>query len=507
MPMVQQPAYSRNLTLEQMRAGLEFSPVAGFIYQWEQIVYINPAGLTLLGVEEADRTIYKSILQFGNREDSEETRRIRLDRLREYGDRVTIGRRGWVRREGKWTRQDGGTVVLDVRAWDVPLAGGNATQVNLTDVTALEQKQQTREKQEQHLRLAVDSAEVGIWDYDPATGKVRWSRRCHEIFFLPWDAPVDYPTFLKLLHPEDRARTDRAVEDSLAPNGTGEFGSDYRVICPDGSVRWVAAKGHTFFSHGDGERKATRLIGTALDITELRQSDASLRQNEKLAVTGRLAASIAHEINNPLEAITNLLYLLEESSPEAEQRKYIQLAQQELARVVDISTQALRFYRDPSAPAPCPIGEVVDSALTLFNGRIAAMHIQVEREDSEAATVLGAKEELRQVLVNMIHNSIDAMPNGGRLLIRTGCATNWRTGRQGVRIAVADTGHGMSQRTQKRIFEPFFTTRSAVGTGLGLWLSAGIVQKHGGTIRVKSSQRPERRGTVFSIFLPFDRRR
>ncbi len=507
MSMVEQPASSRETSLEQMRTVLEFSPVPTFILQWEKVVYINPAGVALLRREEAEQTIYRSILQFNHPKDREETRRKRLDVLREQGDQVAIARRNWIRSDGRWTRQPGGTILVDVKAWAIPLAGGDGTQVTLTDITAPHLQQQAREQREQHLRLAVDSSEVGVWDLDPAAGKLRCSSRCLEIFQLPWNGGMDYPLFLKLLHPEDRARTDRAVLESLDPEGSGEYGNDYRILCSDGTVRWIAAKGHAFFSNIGGKRKATRLIGTALDITELRQSDASLRQNEKLAVTGRLAASIAHEINNPLEAITNLLYLLDESALENEQRKYIQLAQQELARVVDISTQALRFYRDPGAPTLCNVSEIIDSALALFNGRIAALQIQIEREDSKKATVLGGREELRQVLVNLIHNAIDAMPHGGRLLIRTRSATNWHNGRKGVCMVVADTGHGMRRSTLRRIFEPFFTTRSAVGTGLGLWLCAGIVQKHAGVIKVKSSQHPTHQGTVFSIFLPLDRRR
>jgi signal transduction histidine kinase len=122
------------------------------------------------------------------------------------------------------------------------------------------------------------------------------------------------------------------------------------------------------------------------------------------------------------------------------------------------------------------------------------------------ASVLGGREELRQVLVNLIHNSIDAMPRGGRLLVRIKGATKWPRGQKGLRVTVADTGHGMDRATMRRMFEPFFTTRTSVGTGLGLWLCAGVVQKHGGAIQVKSSRQAKRSGTVISVFLPFDRR-
>ncbi len=502
-----QPAFTRDVTQEQMRAVLEFSAVPTLILQWGKVLYINPAGLALLGRERAEEIVYESILGYSDPHEREESRRRRLQRLKERGDEISIAQKSWIRQEGKWKRRDGGIIVLEVKAWSIPLAGGDGTQITFTDITALRKDEEARRQAEEHLRLAIDSAEIGIWDFDPKTNKLQWSKRCNELFDLPWDGEVNYPDVLRLIHPEDRARTERAVEESLDPEGTGEFGCDYRVLCPDGNVRWIASKGHVFFSNVVGRRSATRLIGTALEITDLRQSDASLRQNEKLAVTGRLASSIAHEINNPLEAITNLLYLLDDASLETEQRKYIKLAQQELARVVDISTQALRFYRDPSAPTQCNLPEIIESALTLFGGRIAAAQIQVERRDSGQGVVLGAREELRQLIVNLIHNAITAMPQGGRLLIRTKRTTKWRIGRKGVRLTVADTGHGMNRSTMRRIFEPFFTTRPAVGTGLGLWLCAGIVKKHGGTIEVRSGQKAGRSGAVFSIFLPFDRRK
>jgi signal transduction histidine kinase len=326
------------------------------------------------------------------------------------------------------------------------------------------------------------------------------------MFGLPADAELDQAGLLKLLHAEDRERTEYAVQQSLDPKGSGKYSCDYRVVRPDGEIRWIAATGRVLFSDVYGCRTAARLVGTLLDITGLRQTDACLRETEKLAATGRLAASLAHEINNPLEAITNLLYLLQGGSLVDEQRRYVELAEQELSRVIEIATQALRFYRDPGAPTQCDVAEIIDSVLALFGRRIEGSGILVERRYCSVAFLLGAREELRQVLVNLVHNAMDAMPRGGRLLIRIKPETGWRTRRKGIRLIVADTGHGMDPVTMKRMFEPFFTTRTSVGTGLGLWLSAGMIQKHGGTIRVKSRQHPNRSGTVFSIFLPFDRR-
>lgn len=502
-----QPGPSRGTTLEQFQGMLDVSPVPSAILKWDRVLYINPAGISLLGDDEAEDVFYRSILGFSETEQSEEARRRRIHALIREGELVSIGRKRWISSNDRWVQRSGGDLIVEIRAWEVPLAGGNGTQVSFRDVTARVQADQARVEAEEQLRLAIESAEIGIWDYNPGTGKIRCSNRCNEIFGLNWNREIDYAYFLTLLHPEDRVRTDRAVKQSLDPDGTGEYGCDYRLLCPEGEVRWIAAKGRAFSTTIHGRRKVTRLIGTVLDITDLRQTDASLRQMEKLAATGRLAASIAHEINNPLEAITNLLYLVEDGTLQEEQRKFIKLAQQELARVVDIATQTLRFYRDPSPPRLCNLTEIIEGVLTFFGGRITSSHIQIERHFDKDSAVLGAREELRQVFVNLIRNAMEAMPHGGKLEVRIKNATNFQTRRKGVRVTVADTGHGMDHATKRRMFEPFFTTRSGVGIGLGLWLSAGIIHQHGGTIRLKSRRRSGQSGTVFSVFLPLDRRR
>jgi len=504
MSMEPQSGSSRTVTLEQMRTVLNVSPVPTALLQWDKLLYLNPAGMALLGHENTEQTFLHTVLRWDDPGEREENRRKRLSEWMKRGEKIAIAQKDWVRRNGKWVRQQGGTIVIEIKAISIPLSGGDGAQITFTDITAYRRAQLESEEQQ---RLAIEAGQIGTWDMDPSNGKLQWSNRCHEMFGLGWDETLNYQTFLRLLHPEDRERTDKAVQESLRAESTGEYGCDYRVLCPNGEVRWIAATGRAFFTNVDGHRVATRLIGTMLDITSLRQTDASVMQSEKLNVTGRLAASIAHEINNPLEAITNLLYLLNDGPLQDEQRNYIRLAQEELARVTDITIQALRFYRDPSMPMQCNISEIIESALTLFGGRIVASHIQIERRYNREITVLGAREELRQVLINLAHNAMDAMPYGGRLLVRTKNVTNWRTGRSGVRITVADTGHGMDQATMKRMFEPFFTTRTAVGTGLGLWLCAGIIEKHGGNIHVKSCRKPSQSGTVISIFLPFDRRR
>ena len=249
----------------------------------------------------------------------------------------------------------------------------------------------------------------------------------------------------------------------------------------------------------------------ALDASDRKRSEEALRRSEKLAVTGRLAASIAHEINNPLEAITNLLFLLRCSSdlPDAA-RQYVTMADSEVRRISEITQQTLRFYRQPTQPGRVPAEELLDSVIDLYQSRIHAVELRVEREYEQGLTLFCFAGEIRQVFANLVGNAIDASSPGGRLLLRTRRSRDWRNPAQtGVRFTVADTGTGMAPDVREHIFEAFFTTKEATGTGLGLWVSQEIVLKHHGLVSVRSrvsapSDAPEPwgSGTVFEIFLP-----
>ena len=251
----------------------------------------------------------------------------------------------------------------------------------------------------------------------------------------------------------------------------------------------------------DGQKLFTVILR---DVTVRRQAEEALVKSEKLASAGRLAATIAHEINNPLAAVTNLLYLARaaEQLPEAT-RRHLELADAELQRVAHITKQTLGFYRDESAPVRFDPAELVDNVLELLQTRIEARKLTVERCYRGHLQVLGSAGEIRQVFSNVISNSIDALQPGGRLQIKVASSPNWRSpAHSGVRITVADTGHGIAPENLGRIFEPFFTTKKDAGTGLGLWVSRQIVDKHAGSIRLRSRTTPHPSGTVFSIFLP-----
>jgi signal transduction histidine kinase len=240
------------------------------------------------------------------------------------------------------------------------------------------------------------------------------------------------------------------------------------------------------------------------DITDRKRAEAALIQTEKLAAVGRLASSIAHEINNPLESVTNLLYLAIGSESLEESKEYLLTAERELRRVSAISSQTLRFHRQSTKPTPLDPAETIRGCLSVQHGRIINGNVRVFERFRPSPPVLCFEGEIRQVLNNLIGNAVDALQSaGGRLLLRSRQGTRWSTGEQGVVLTVADTAEGMSRKTLKRIFEPFFTTKGEAGTGLGLWVSWEIVERHRGALSVRSRQAAHAHGTVFRLFLPF----
>src|SRR4051812_2517837 len=239
----------------------------------------------------------------------------------------------------------------------------------------------------------------------------------------------------------------------------------------------------------------------ARDITSQKRAEEALRRNEKLATAGRLAATIAHEINNPLEAVTNLLYLAQQSPDQA--ASYLKLAEKEVQRVAAIAQQTLGFVREHASATPLNVAETLDQALHLYARKLEQKHIQVAKRYGTNVDVSGFPGELRQLFSNLTGNAIDAMKDGGTLTVRVARRRDWsNVNKSGVRITVADNGSGISRNDMQHLFEPFFTTKKDLGTGLGLWLAHGIVQKHGGRLRVRSCVVSGVSGTTFSVFLP-----
>jgi signal transduction histidine kinase len=241
-----------------------------------------------------------------------------------------------------------------------------------------------------------------------------------------------------------------------------------------------------------------------VDVTEGHRAQRMLIQTEKLAAVGQMASTIAHEINNPLESVTNLLFLARQLAETAQVKEYLDLADQELRRIAAISSQTLRFHRQLTSPTEVRCDALFSSSLVIYERRIQNLSIRVEKRMRATKGVLCYQGEIRQVLNNLIGNALDALSAGGRILLRSADATDPKTGRRGLRMTVADNGSGISPQVVKSIFDAFFTTKGFLGTGLGLWICQDIVTRHGGYLHVRSSQRLERHGSVFYVFLPFD---
>lgn len=298
------------------------------------------------------------------------------------------------------------------------------------------------------------------------------------------------------------------LQKSFAELNGDEVQEPFESICVTASGEQMETLvGLTFLDReeGGGAAENRELAVFIADLRDQKRSEELLRRTEKLAVAGRLAASIAHEINNPLAAITNCLYLVQQSQMDEMGRSYLELAQKELDRVAQITVQTLRFHRQASRPVHTEPGELIETVVALFESRIRRQDIVVTKRFRSQQPLFAYEGEVRQVIVNLLGNAIDAMPSGGQLLLRTAEAKDGATGAKGLVITVSDTGSGMDQETIQHLFEPFFSTKGVTGTGLGLWVSKEIVDRHHGRIQVRSHKAHAGKpgGTTFRIFLPF----
>lgn len=248
----------------------------------------------------------------------------------------------------------------------------------------------------------------------------------------------------------------------------------------------------------------THFVSIQNDVTSRIAFEEALRESEKLAAAGRLAALIGDEINNPLEAVTNLVYLARGKCKDPEAEQLLGIAEKELRTVAHITAQSLRFYRQSTkATAVRPV-DLISTLLDLYERRFIERGIVVTRKDSMSESIVCFESEIRQVISNLVRNAMDAMSkNGGRMVVRTREATQWRSGAKGVVITVADTGTGMSPETRSKMYKAFYTTKGISGTGLGLWISSEIVDRHHGQLLVRSRITPGSSGTVFELFLPY----
>jgi PAS domain S-box-containing protein len=400
----------------------------------------------------------------------------------------------------------GKTVWFSTRGEPVFGPEGNVIELRGTvrDITDRKVAEEALRDSEERLRLALAAArDMGSFDWDIQPDRCIADSRFCTIFGIDAERGkhgLPMADALANVHPEDWPEVERLARHTL---DTGEdFVMDYRVQTTPTTLRWVSARGNCWRTE-DGT--PVRFTGVILDITERKLAEQALLRTEKLAAVGRLASSIAHEINNPLESITNLLYLARAAEDLDRSREYLALADTELRRASAITSQTLRFHRQSTRPTEVTCDDLILTALNILRSRILNANITVEGRKRANKPVLCFDGEIRQVVSNLLINAVDAMhPKGGRLITRSREGHDPSNQRPGLVLTIADTGCGMSPATLARLFEPFYTTKGVAGTGLGLWISKEIVERHQGRLSVRSSQRPGRSGTVFTLFLPFE---
>jgi signal transduction histidine kinase len=319
---------------------------------------------------------------------------------------------------------------------------------------------------------------------------------------VPWHIKGQPVGTLWLLSHDREHRFD--AEDARIVQSLSRFASAAHQMVL--ALKQVEAANEMLERRVEERTSALSLANDALqkEMQERIQAELALRETEKLAVVGRLASSIAHEINNPLAAVTNLLFLAGSSEASPEVHQYLAQAREELERACRITTDTLRFHRQNSKWVPTDVSELIESVISLHQARLRDVQVTLEKRYSMQRHLVCHPGEIRQVVANLITNAVDAMRDGTsrNLFLRVREARDWLTDRLGVRITVADTGHGMDTETRKRIFEPFFTTKESDGTGLGLWVTDEIIRRHQGKLQVRSSRSTNRTGSVFSLFLP-----
>ncbi len=347
---------------------------------------------------------------------------------------------------------------------------------------------------EDRMRVAQESAGFCLFD---------WGHPGDDIFIFGDPAPLlgvsaeawrGKISLLECIHEEDREDLNEAIAASLSSRLPLRL--EVRLGAGAERQRWLAVRGKTFYSK-NGE--PARTIGIFVDITEKKLTEEALVRTEKLAAAGRLAAAIAHEVNNPLAAATNLMFIIKgDGTLSRAGRQYVEMAEQELARLGRIAKQTLGFYRESSHPARVDIAGLLDGVLDMYSRNLPA-GIQVKREYAEGSEAEVIEGEIRQVFANVLVNAVQAMGDAGTLRVKVepvvgGAGRGWV-------IAVCDTGPGIPHHDLQSLFEPFFT-RKGGGTGLGLWIAKQIVERHGGSIDVESRTEGESRGTTVLIYLP-----
>lgn len=367
----------------------------------------------------------------------------------------------------------------------------------IQDVTA----RKAAEEASQRLAAIVESADDAIISKDLTGTITSWNPAAERMFGFNAEEMIGRP-ITTIIPPELRDDENRI----LATIARGESIEHLETV----RVKKNGDPIEVSLTVSPVKDESGRIVGAAKiarDITERKRTEQTLLMTERLAAVGRLAATVAHEINNPLEAVTNLVYLAKTANSLEQARHYLESAEEQLASVSHLTRQTLGFYRETSGGREIRPSEIIGPLLSVFSSRARNKGIQFSEEIEDDSAIFAVPGEIRQVVANLLSNSIDAVQGSGKVRVRVSAGRNWhKNDESGIRITVADTGSGIPPATRRRIFEPFYTTKRDVGTGLGLWVCKSVVDHHKGTIRVRSSAAPGKSWTAVSVYFPFDSR-
>ena len=452
--------------------------LTGRILSW------NRAAVRVFGYEEQEilgQSILRLVPPDFHHEENELQRKLRADEpIDPY--------------ETTWVRKDGRNIPVAVIVYPVRNETGNVIGASKIASSLLEGKR----SDESRFRLAaiVDSADDAIISKDLNGIVDSWNRGAQQMFGFTAEEMVGQ-SILRLIPDELQYEEDEILRKLRAGERVDHYETTRRK--KNGERIDVSV---TISPIRDGTGRVTGASKIARDISDRKKIELMLIQSEKLAATGRMAATIAHEINNPLESVMNLIFLARQHSPESgKARQYLLTAEEELERVSHIARQTLGYYKDTGSPSEVFLHKLIENVLAVYNSKLTAQAISVDLRFNDLQRIVVSQGEMLQVFSNIITNAIDAMLYGGSLKISTRKLMG--STEDGIQTVIRDSGTGIEQEHLEKIFQPFFTTKGNLGTGIGLWVARQLVERRGGQISVASSTERGKSGTTITVFLPF----
>jgi PAS domain S-box-containing protein len=447
------------------------------------LMHMNSVGLSMVQADSSEEVIGKCVYDLIAPEHRE--------RYREFNEQICGGERG--SSEFDIVGLKGRRRHMETHAAPLPTTDGFCVQLAVTlDITERKAAEEVRRR----LAAIVESSDDAIVGKDLNGIVTSWNPGAERMFGYSSNDMIGRP-ITTIIPPELEEDEQRILETIRRGERVLHF--ETARLTKSGERIDVSL---TISPIKDDTGRVVGAAKTARDITQQKKTEQALRTTERLVSVGRMAATVAHEINNPLEAVANLVYLAKGSTALNDVQVFLNAIEEELNRVSQITKQTLGFYRESVAPGAMKVGEMLNPLITMLGKRARNNGIEIRPEIRRDPEIYAIAGEIRQLIANLLNNSIDAVDSGGRIRIRIDA--NGLTGQHptGVRITIADSGRGIPPFARSKLFEPFFTTKKDVGTGLGLWVCTNIVKRHHGSIRVKSSAAPGRSWTVFSVFLP-----